>query len=79
MVFIDFSENEEVQDFKKPYKSCCFLMIFDFTKQKSLKYIGFYRLFENLEISNVKKNVIKPDDLSTFQFWYVERSRGGAV
>ena len=54
-------------------------MIFDFAKQTSLKYIDFYRLFENREISNVKKNVIKPDDLSTFQFWYVERSRGGAV
>ena len=67
LVFIDFSENEENQDFKKPYKNM-FLMIFDFTKQKSLKYIGFYILFENREISNVKQNVIKPDDLSTFQF-----------
>ena len=54
-------------------------MTFDFAKQTSLKYIVFYRLFENREISNVKKNVIKPYDLSTFQFWYVERSRGGAV
>ena len=45
-----------------------FLMVFDFTKQTSLKSICFYRLFENREISNVKKNVIKPDDLSTFRF-----------
>ena len=42
---------------KNLIKPIVFLSIFDFTKQKSLKYIGFYRLFENREISNVKKTL----------------------
>ena len=57
LVFIDVSENEEKHDFKKPYKTLYFLSIFDIRKQKCWKNVGFYRLFENHEISNVRKSL----------------------
>ena len=57
LVFINVSENEENHDFKKPYKAWCFLSIFDIRKQKCWKNVGFYRLFENHEISNVRKSL----------------------
>ena len=51
---IYFSEIQEIRDFKKPYKTWWILHIFDIQKQKYWKNVGFYRLFENNEISNVK-------------------------
>ena len=66
--FIDVSDNAEIRNFKIPYKTVCVWMNFDFRKHNALKNVGIYILFENREISHVKKNVIKPYDLSTFQF-----------
>ena len=57
LVFIDASKNKENRDFKKPYKTCCFLSIFDLWKQNCWKNVGFYRFFENHEISNVRKSL----------------------
>ena len=68
LVFIRISENAENRNFKSPYITFCFWMKFDFRKQNALNNVGIYRLFENREISNVNKNIIKLDDLSPFQF-----------
>ena len=53
---------------KNPIKPDVFLMIFDFAKHKLLKKHCFFIDFLKIVKSQMSKNAIKPDDLSTFQF-----------
>ena len=63
---------------KNPYKTLCFWMNFDFRKQNAFKNICIYRLFENREISHVKKRYKTGwfVDFSILICWEIE---GGAV
>ena len=55
LFFIDCSENEEIQYFKKPYKTLCVFNDFRFHKAKLLKYIGFYILLKIVKSQMSKK------------------------